>query len=161
MCKTLWYISSLIQKWCSDLNLSINCLTVEIKPVFLAFSKIPKVPVTNKLCIWAIVRASLSSIRHNFAFFSRLRQIASASPWWRNGVNCFTKTVFDMGWIIICSLSRHSCHSSRPLQNAPFCPITASGSNFKPRNTQCIPTFKIFAFLVLEQNWAFFKGLSS
>ena len=27
----------------------------------------------------------------------------------------------------------------RPLQNAPFCPITASGSNFKPRNTQCIP----------------------
>jgi len=28
------------------------------------------------------------------------------------------------------------------LQNLPFCPITASGSNFKPRNTQCIPTFK-------------------
>jgi hypothetical protein len=40
----------------------------------------------------------------------------------------------------------------RPLQNAPFCPISASGSNFKPRNTQCIPTFKIFAFLEFEQN---------
>jgi len=31
---------------------------------------------------------------------------------------------------------------TRSLQNLPFCPITASGSNFKPRNTQCIPTFK-------------------
>jgi len=31
---------------------------------------------------------------------------------------------------------------ARSLQNIPFCPITASGSNFKPRNTQCIPTFK-------------------
>jgi len=27
----------------------------------------------------------------------------------------------------------------RPLQNAPFCPIPASGSNFNPQNTQCIP----------------------
>jgi len=27
-----------------------------------------------------------------------------------------------------------------------------TGSNFKRRNTQCIPTFKIFAFLELEQN---------
>jgi hypothetical protein len=25
------------------------------------------------------------------------------------------------------------------LQNAPFCPISASGSNFNPQNTQCIP----------------------
>ena len=47
----------------------------------------------------------------------------------------------------------------RPLQNAPFCPISASGSNFNPQNTQCIPAVKIFAFLELEQNWAFFKGL--
>ena len=43
-------------------------------------------------------------------------------------------------------------HIIRPLQNAPFCSTSASGSNFKPRNTQCIPTFKIFAFLELEQN---------
>jgi hypothetical protein len=48
----------------------------------------------------------------------------------------------------------------RPLQNAPFCPIPASGSNFNPRNTQCIPVVKIFDFLGLEQNWAFFKGLT-
>jgi len=41
---------------------------------------------------------------------------------------------------------------SRPLQNAPFCPIPASGSNFNPQNTQCIPVVKIFAFLGLEQN---------
>ena len=43
----------------------------------------------------------------------------------------------------------------RPLQNAPFCPISVSGSNFNPRNTQCmdacpdgftIGVVKIFAF---------------
>jgi len=39
----------------------------------------------------------------------------------------------------------------RPLQNAPFCPISASHSNFNPQNTQCIPAVKIFAFLGLEQ----------
>jgi hypothetical protein len=38
-------------------------------------------------------------------------------------------------------------HAKRPLQNAPFCPISASGSNFNPQNTQCIPVVKIFAFL--------------
>jgi len=39
------------------------------------------------------------------------------------------------------------------LQNAPFCPISASGSNFNARNPQfqCIPPFKIIAFLELEQ----------
>jgi len=47
----------------------------------------------------------------------------------------------------------------RPLQNAPFCPISVSGSNFNPRNTQCIPAVKIFAFLELKQKIAFFKGL--
>jgi len=40
----------------------------------------------------------------------------------------------------------------RPLQNVHFCPISASDSNFNPRNTQCIPVVKIFAFLDLEQN---------
>jgi len=39
----------------------------------------------------------------------------------------------------------------RPLQNAPFFPISASGSNFNPRNTICIPAVKIFAFLELEK----------
>jgi hypothetical protein len=33
----------------------------------------------------------------------------------------------------------------RSLQNAPFCPIPASGSNFNPQNTTCIPVVKIFA----------------
>jgi len=47
------------------------------------------------------------------------------------------------------------------LQNAPFCPISASDSNFNPQNTQCIPAcpvgpadrtgaVKIFVFLELE-----------
>jgi hypothetical protein len=48
----------------------------------------------------------------------------------------------------------------RPLQNALFWPIPASGLNFNPQNTLCIPVVKIFAFLGLEQNWAFFKGLT-
>jgi hypothetical protein len=46
---------------------------------------------------------------------------------------------------------------SRPLQNAPFCPISALGSNFNPQNTQCMdacPDFigvvKIFACLERE-----------
>jgi len=43
-------------------------------------------------------------------------------------------------------------HIMRPLQNAPFCPISVSGSNFNPQNTQCIPVVKIFAFLELKQN---------
>jgi hypothetical protein len=47
----------------------------------------------------------------------------------------------------------------RPLKNTPFCPISASGSNFNPQNTGCIPVVKIFAFLELKQNLSFFKGL--
>jgi len=39
----------------------------------------------------------------------------------------------------------------KPLQNPPFCPISASGSNFNPQNTQGIPVVKIFTFLELEQ----------
>jgi len=46
----------------------------------------------------------------------------------------------------------HSEHNLRPLQNAPFCPISVSSSNYNPQNTQCIPVVKIFAFLELEQN---------
>jgi hypothetical protein len=60
---------------------------------------------------------------------------------------------------------------TKPLQNASFCPISAlapwntepiplgSGSNFNPRNTQCITVVKIIAFLELEQKYEFFKGL--
>ena len=32
----------------------------------------------------------------------------------------------------------HSEHNLRPLQNAPFCPISVSSSNFNPQNTPCI-----------------------
>jgi hypothetical protein len=45
------------------------------------------------------------------------------------------------------------------LKNPLFCPITASGSDFNPQNTQCIPPVKIFTCLELEQNRTFFKGL--
>ncbi len=47
----------------------------------------------------------------------------------------------------------------RPLHNVPFCPISVSGSNFNPRNTECITVVKIFAFLELKQKLTFFKGL--
>ena len=42
----------------------------------------------------------------------------------------------------------------RPLQNAPFCPISALGSNFNPHNTQCIPVVKIYACLELESRYS-------
>jgi hypothetical protein len=51
-------------------------------------------------------------------------------------------------------------YNGRPLQNGTFCPISASDSNFNPRNTPCIPVVKIFAFLELEQKLPFFKGLN-
>ncbi len=45
----------------------------------------------------------------------------------------------------------------RPLQNAPFCSISASGSNFNPRNILYIPVVEIFAFLDLNQISADFE----
>jgi len=53
-----------------------------------------------------------------------------------------------------------SSYAVRPLQNAPFCSISASDSNFNPRNTQCIPVVKIIVFLELKQKLTFFKGLA-
>jgi len=59
----------------------------------------------------------------------------------------------------------------RPLQNAPFRSISASGSIFNPRNTQCIRAcpvkceayfsgvVKTIAFIELKQKLTFFKGL--
>jgi len=47
------------------------------------------------------------------------------------------------------------------LQNGTICPISASGSNFNPRNIQYIPVVEIIAFLELEQKLPFFKGLFS
>jgi len=59
------------------------------------------------------------------------------------------------------------------LKNAPFCSISASGSNFNPQNTQCIRAcpvkceayfsgvVKIIAFLELKQKLTFFKGLKA
>jgi hypothetical protein len=40
-----------------------------------------------------------------------------------------------------------------------FYPIPASGSNINLQNTPCVPVIEIFAFLGLEQNGTFFKGL--
>jgi len=51
------------------------------------------------------------------------------------------------------------------LKKAPFrslrlsAQLLASGSNFNPRNIPYIPVVEIIAFLDLDQNWAFFKGL--
>ncbi len=41
---------------------------------------------------------------------------------------------------------------SETFEKTLFCPISASGSDFNPQNTQCIPAVKILAFLDLEQN---------
>jgi hypothetical protein len=50
-----------------------------------------------------------------------------------------------------------SKNEKRPLQNAPFCSISASDSNFNPRNIQYIPAVKIIAFLDLDQISADFE----
>ena len=47
----------------------------------------------------------------------------------------------------------------RPLQNGTLCPISASGSNFNPRNIPYIPVVEIFAFLELAHKLPFCKGL--
>jgi len=47
----------------------------------------------------------------------------------------------------------------RRLRNGTLCPISASGSNFNPRNIPYIPVVEIFAFLELEHKLPFFKGL--
>jgi hypothetical protein len=44
-------------------------------------------------------------------------------------------------------------------KSALICPISASGSNFNPRNIPYIPVVEIFVFLELEQKLPFFKGL--
>jgi hypothetical protein len=64
-------------------------------------------------------------------------------------VHAATIKIFDF---ILTSRFNNSLKCLRPLKKAPFCPIPASGSNFNPQNTQCIPVVKIFAFLGLEQN---------
>jgi hypothetical protein len=38
-----------------------------------------------------------------------------------------------------------------PERKLSFSPISASGSNFNPRNTQCMSVVKIFAFLDLNE----------
>jgi hypothetical protein len=49
----------------------------------------------------------------------------------------------------------------RPLKNAPFWPISASDSNFNPRNIKYIPVVEILVLLELNQNSTFFKGLKA
>jgi len=76
---------------------------------------------------------------------------------------------YDLPSIFLPAQHHVSCHFTlqhsdilRPLKNAPFCSISASGSNFNPRNTQCIHVVKIIAFLELKPrlnikngfNWA-------
>ncbi len=46
----------------------------------------------------------------------------------------------------------------RRLRNGTFCPISASGSNFNPRNILYIPVVEIFAFLELKQISADFEN---
>jgi hypothetical protein len=50
-------------------------------------------------------------------------------------------------------------NSVKPLQNGTFGPISASGSNFNPRNIPYIPVVEIFTSLELEQEAPFFRGL--
>jgi len=50
--------------------------------------------------------------------------------------------------------------AARPMQNAPFYPISSSVSNSNPRNTILIQVVKIIIFLEIEQKGTFFKDLA-
>ena len=84
---------------------------------------------------------------------------------WNDDINRLTTCYFMLSKSKFLSLFRSLFsgvpNKMRPLKNAPFCPISASGSNFNPRNTQCIRAVKIFAFLELKQKLTFLKGLES
>jgi hypothetical protein len=45
-----------------------------------------------------------------------------------------------------------------PVRKRLISPISASGSNFNPQNTKCIPVVKIIAFLELEKIISFSDG---
>jgi len=45
-----------------------------------------------------------------------------------------------------------------PVHKWLICPISASGKNFNPQNTPCIPLVKILSFLELEQIIPFLDG---
>jgi len=47
------------------------------------------------------------------------------------------------------------------LQNGTFCPISASGLNFNPKNIQYIHGVEFFSVIEIEQKLPFFKGLAS
>jgi len=66
----------------------------------------------------------------------------------------------DCFGVEVCHFCKRSWNvEMRHLQNGTFCPISASASNFNPRNILYIPVVEIFAFLELEQKLLFFKGL--
>ncbi len=58
-------------------------------------------------------------------------------------------------------MRRVSVNVSKPLQNGTLCPISASGSNFNPRNILYIPVVEIIAFLELKHKLPLFKGFVS
>ena len=98
----------------------------------------------------------------SMAFFSNVHRSCSTAS--ASGDSFFATFVITgyleikerLSWV---SLKKWAL-AMKPLQNPTFCPISASGSNFNPRNAQCIPVVKIIAFLDLEQKSIFFKGLT-
>jgi len=67
--------------------------------------------------------------------------LAQADPHQDRGIETFAKRPFLLNFCV---------PAERDL---------STGSNFNPRNTQCIPVVKIIAFLELKQKSTFFKGL--
>jgi hypothetical protein len=51
-----------------------------------------------------------------------------------------------------CWIAKWTILPGESFKKIPFCPISASDSNFNPRNTPGIPLVKIFVFIDLEQN---------
>ena len=78
-----------------------------------------------------------------------VEHLAAVSPIDKSRKNEALPTV--RGEKLFCLWGSH-VNSGEPVSKRPFCPISASGKNFNPRNIKYIPVVKIFAFLDLEQN---------
>ena len=79
-------------------------------------------------------------------------------------MNCYESKRLTPGYagviFYIQALHSETFADKRRLRNSTFCPISASGSNFNPRNIQYIPVVEIFVFLKLEQKLPFFRGFT-
>jgi hypothetical protein len=117
-------------------------------PVVVRLRRIAFLELEQKLPFFKGLKAMMK-------FSVRNVQSLSRSKWEYQSYNLDTEILKE---IFLLKLGQDTAKAFEPISKRPLskstliCPISASGSNFNPRNTTCIPVVKIFAFLDLEQN---------